>query len=214
MIDTRLFSASDYEWEIQFKFRLDALHKVFRSITHSTIDKKPVKEWQRFVNLQEGSLYLSCFNLTVGYGYEYVGNCGRLVITPLTERAQRSIVLALKHRYGSALEGPFGTGKTETVKDLSKTLARSIHVINTSSQIDYVEILKFFKGVTSSGAWVLFDELNRLEVPMMNFMTQIISQIQNALRAHTSYIMVEESKIAIDSESAIFITLNPGYAGR
>lgn len=61
---------------------------------------------------------------------------------------------------------------------------------------------------------VLFDELNRLEEPMNNFMTQIMSHIQNALRAHISYIMVEKRKIAIDSESAIFITLNPRYAGR
>jgi dynein heavy chain, axonemal len=124
------------------------------------------------------------------------------------------MLLAMENRYACAIEGPYGTGKTETVKDLSRTLARSIHVINTSADLDYTEIVKFFKGVTSSGSWVLFDELNRMETGMMNFITQIVSQIQNAVRSHISYIMVEDQKAMIDTEAAIFVTLNPGYKGR
>jgi dynein heavy chain len=42
------------------------------------------------------------------------------------------MLVALQFNYGCSVEGPFGTGKTETVKDLARTIARPIHVINTS----------------------------------------------------------------------------------
>lgn len=75
------------------------------------------------------------------------------------------------------MEGPFGTGKTETVKDLANALARQSHVVNTSTEFDYLDTIKFMKGVAATGSWVLFDEFNRMEVKIMNYITQLITQI-------------------------------------
>ena len=106
MIKANCSSTDDFEWLSQLR-----LEFVKAEGLYGTIVAKQTKS-------------------TLEFGYEYQGNNGRLVVTPLTDRCVLTITTALYMQRGGAPAGPAGTGKTETVKDLGKNLAKFVVVFN------------------------------------------------------------------------------------
>jgi dynein heavy chain 1, cytosolic len=166
--------------------------------------------------LQRLQVYMANAKLT--YGYEYLGVPERLVRTPLTDRCFLTLTQALSQRLGGSPYGPAGTGKTESVKALGLQLGRFTLVFCCDDTFDFQAMGRIFLGICQVGAWGCFDEFNRLEERILSAVSQQIQNIQIGLRhgddEQSFQTELVGRRLRVNSNTGIFITMNPGYAGR
>lgn len=71
-----------------------------------------------------------------------------------------------------------------------------------------------YKGLAQTGAWGCFDEFNRISVEVLSVVAVQVKSIQDAIKTKKQRFNFMGEVINLITTVGIFITMNPGYAGR
>lgn len=219
---TSIDCSDDYLLQLKIQaLVLDLIHniEVARDLSTKQVTSPAVWDWHKQLRfyLNRGLCEVRMCDAKFKYSYEYQGNAGKLVHTPLTDKCYLVLTQGMHLGYGGNPYGPAGTGKTESVKALGQAFGRQTLVFNCDEGIDFQSMGRIFTGLIKSGAWGCFDEFNRLKEDQLSAVSQQIQVIQAALKKGEPTCDLLGRTITVNGNAAIFVTMNPAskeYGGR
>ncbi len=88
-------------------------------------------------------------------------------------------------------------------------------VFNCSEQIEYHMMGRLMAGLAQQGAWACLDEFNRIDIEVLSVIAHQLMQIRMALiQGAGEFEFGDFGSIPLKSTCGVFVTMNPGYAGR
>ena len=94
-----------------------------------------------------------------------------------------------------------------------------VFVFNCSEGLEVKSLKSMFEGFSMTGSWGCFDEFNRIEIEVLSVVAIQINAILDGLAQippgeTEGQVTLDDDKIPLKNTCSVFITMNPGYAGR
>ncbi|KAF4675877.1 hypothetical protein FOL47_007118 [Perkinsus chesapeaki] len=132
----------------------------------------------KYVVDADGEVWVTTLGLRQPYGYEYVGEEGRLVMTPRTLKCFQSVFLSMASFCGTLLSGP--SGKGSLVRDISRAMGRPVVAIACTEAMSYATVGRALKGMAGTGALCLLKDIDRVSVNVLCAVSDFLIQLRNA----------------------------------
>ena len=71
-----------------------------------------------------------------------------------------------------------------------------------------------YKGLAQTGAWGCFDEFNRISVEVLSVVAVQVKSVLDGIKNRKKTFLFFGTELNIIGTVGMFITMNPGYAGR
>ncbi|EUD65213.1 hypothetical protein C922_04342 [Plasmodium inui San Antonio 1] len=126
------------------------------------------------------NLYIKYLNESYIYGYEYIHNDNKIILTSLINKYFISILHSYSSKLGVCSVGLAGTGKTETTKYFSKFVGKFYFVYNCSCNINFDFLKNLFFGIATNGIFFCFDEFNRISIEALSVLAQQLCNLFSA----------------------------------
>lgn len=196
------------------------------------------RELKYRIHKESDDLYVFALDSITPYSYDYQGLQAKLIHTPLTSRCYNTISEAIALQLGGVLQGPAGTGKTESTKALGGKLGRTVVCFNCDTSIERSDLSRLLIGIILSGSMGCFDEINRLDSSVLSAVATDIEAIQKVILLRSGKVSLctfgdcrninlddntftlSEITVpirAISPYASIYVTMNPAsreYRGR
>ncbi|KAM9818029.1 dynein heavy chain domain-containing protein 1 isoform 3-T7 [Syngnathus typhle] len=153
--------------------------------------------------------YVDILGHRLEYGYEYFGpeDFG-MVHTPCTDRVILGILLAVKSYRCGFVNGPWSSGKTNTVVHLGKALGRHVVMLNCSPNMKADIFQKMLLGALLTGAWLVLDSVDLLLQSVQASLAQHLEDIYQSFVGWSTK-RNERGKMLF---SGIGTSVSPNYA--
>ncbi|KJP87906.1 hypothetical protein AK88_02510 [Plasmodium fragile] len=168
------------------------LHTLIISLVHNRdiveeLIKKKVNDVNNFnwliqlkYSYYNKNLYIKYLNESYIYGYEYIHNDNKIILTSLINKYFISILHSYSSKLGVCSVGLAGTGKTETTKYFSKFVGKFYFVYNCSCNINFDFLKNLFFGIATNGIFFCFDEFNRISIEALSVLAQQLCNLFSA----------------------------------
>eukprot|EP00940_MAST-03C_sp_MAST-3C-sp2_P002569 g2569.t1 len=186
-----------------------------RRFVEENVDEPHAFQWRYQTKVrwsESDGVVVNVADVSFDYGYDYFGlSSMRLVATALSEKIFVSSLLFLRElKTGIGLVGRSGVGKTETVKEMARTLGHDCFVVACTRDHDYRSLACIVRGIAVSGSWACLNYVTRLAPEVLSVAALHLRSVSLALRSERKEVSVDGVDIPLSPSCAFFATVVDG----